>query len=117
MAHFAEIDNDNIVKQVIVVDNSVLIDEFGNENEELGRQFCSQLLGGNWIQTSYNKKLRKNFAGIGHSYDASRDAFVPPKPYPSWILDENTYQWQAPIPYPESGDFFEWSERLQKWIG
>lgn len=117
MAHFAKIDDNNIVQQVIVVDNSVILDESGNENETLGKEFCTQLFGGIWVQTSYNGKFRKNYAGIGYTYDISRDAFIPPKPYLSWILDENTCQWGAPIPYPESGGFFEWSERLQRWIG
>jgi hypothetical protein len=96
LAHFAEIDSDSIVTQVIVVNNEVLLDASGNENEQLGREFCTQLLGGTWIQTSYSASFRKNYAGIGYMYDSTLNAFIPPKPYPSWVLNTETCQWQTP---------------------
>lgn len=116
MAHFAQIDNDLKVTQVIVVNNNVLLDEFGVEQEILGRQFCTQLLGGNWIQTSYNGNIRKNFAGIGFSYDSSRDAFIAPKPYNSWVLNEDTCRWEPPVPYPDDGKMYSWDEDTESWV-
>jgi hypothetical protein len=115
MAHFAEIDDNNIVQQVIVVNNSVLLDEFGNESETLGKEFCTQLLGGTWIQTSYNGKFRKNYAGIGYIYDSVKDIFIPPKPFASWLLDEND-TWAAPVPYPDDGNLYYWDEETTNWI-
>lgn len=96
MAHFAELDENNIVKQIIVVHNQELIDENNQENEEKGIAFCKSLFDGNWIQTSYNGKIRKNYAGIGYIYDEIRDAFIAPKPFPDWILDEETCTWKPP---------------------
>jgi hypothetical protein len=116
MAHFAQIDNDLLVTQVIVVNNNVLLDEFNVEQEMLGRQFCTQLLGGNWIQTSYNGTIRKNFAGIGFSYDPTRDAFISPKPYNSWVLNEDTCQWESPVPYPDDGKMYRWDEDTESWV-
>lgn len=115
MAHFAELDDNNIVKQVIVVHNNELLDN-GVESEAKGIAFCQSLFGGNWVQTSYNGNIRKNYAGIGYSYDAVRDAFIPPKPYPSWVLNEDTCQWQAPVPYPTDGKIYVWNEDQQQWI-
>lgn len=115
MAHFAELDGDLTVTRVIVVNNNELLDEFGVEQELLGRQFCANLLGGSWIQTSYNGTVRKNFAGIGYKYDPVLDAFISPKPYPSWTLDESTCQWQAPVPYPNDGNLYIWNEETQSW--
>lgn len=115
MAHFAQIDENNVVTQVIVVDNSVLLDESGNENELLGKEFCTQLLGGRWVQTSYNGKFRKNFASFGYLYDGDKDAFIPPKPFNSWTLNEETCRWEAPIPYPTDGKYYVWDERLLNW--
>ena len=114
MAHFAQIEN-NIVIQVIVVDNNDILDEQGNESESIGIQVCQDLLGGEWKQTSYNGNLRKNYAGIGDTYDETRDAFISPKPYPSWVLDENTCRWEAPIPYPEDENMYIWNEELINW--
>jgi hypothetical protein len=85
MAHFAQINENNIITQVIVVNNNELLDENGVEQESKGQEFCTNLLGGNWIQTSYNSTFRKNYAGIGFAYDSVRDAFISPKPYPSWV--------------------------------
>lgn len=97
MAHFAELDENNIVKQVIVVHNNELLDN-GVESEAKGIAFCQSLFGGNWIQTSYNGNIRKNYAGIGYTYDAVRDAFIEPKPecHPDDIvLVEDTCQWSC----------------------
>lgn len=115
MAHFAEIDPNGIVIRVIVVSNSDTIDSNGNEIEQIGKDFCTRLLGGNWVQTSYNGNLRKNFAGIGYMYDSSRDAFIPKKPYPSWILDENTCRWNPPIQYPSDEGKCYWDESTLSW--
>lgn len=115
MAHFAEIGLDNLVQQVIVVNNTELLDENGLEQEALGQQFCRQLLGGTWIQTSYNAQFRKNFAGVGYTYDSQRDAFIPPQLYPSWVLEDATCQWQAPTPLPEDGNQYTWNEAAQSW--
>jgi hypothetical protein len=115
MAHFAQLDENNIVTQVIVVANSELLDN-GAENEAKGIAFCHGLLGGNWIQTSYSKAFRKNFAGVGHTYDAQRDAFIPPQSYPSWILIESTCQWEPPVPYPTDGKVYIWDEPTKNWV-
>lgn len=115
MAHFAEIDENNIVKQVIVVNNNELLNN-GVESEAKGIEFCQTLLGGRWIQTSYNGSIRKNFAAIGYTYDATRDAFIAPKPFNSWTLDEDTCRWQAPTPKPTvEGKFYYWSEDDLSW--
>lgn len=115
MAHFAQIDENSIVTQVIVIDNSELLDDSGTEQEMLGRQFCSKLLGGNWVQTSYNANFRKHFAGVGFRYDPVKDAFIPPKPYASWLLDEENYKWVSPIPYPTDGKQYIWNESSKSW--
>jgi hypothetical protein len=115
MAHFAELDETNVVKQVIVVHNNELLDN-GVESEAKGIAFCQSLFAGNWVQTSYNSNIRKNYAGIGYTYDSERDAFIPPKPYPSWILNEDTCQWESPVPYPTDGNQYEWNEELVQWI-
>lgn len=94
MAHFAELDANGIVTQVIVVNNSELLDN-GVESESKGIAFCQSLFGGTWVQTSYNANIRKNYAGIGYTYDEARDAFIPPKPEgDNWILDEETCNWK-----------------------
>jgi hypothetical protein len=115
MAHFAEIGINNEVLKVIVVNNKELLNDQGIEKESLGQEFCRKLFGGNWIQTSFNSKFRKNYAGIGYTYDKNRDAFIPPKPYNSWVLDEETCLWQAPIPMPNDGSIYTWNENLQSW--
>ncbi len=103
MAHFAEI-LDGVVQRVIVV----------HDNDEAdGAQFCHDLLGGKWLQTSYNGTIRKQFAGIGYTYDHIRDEFVAPQPYASWTLDENN-DWQSPTPKPD-GDYY-WNEATQTWL-
>lgn len=116
MAHYAELDENNVVKRVIVVANKDTADANGNEIESIGVAFCQRLLGGNWKQTSYNGKIRKNYAGIGYTYDAAIDAFVPPKPYPSWVLNNETAQWVAPVPMPTDGNTYSWDEATQSWV-
>lgn len=102
MAHFAELDENNIVKRVIVVSNETLMDENENEDESLGIDFCTGLFPGTkWVQTSYNGNFRKNYAGIGFEYNESLDAFIAPKPFESWILDESTCRWYSPIEQPQ----------------
>jgi hypothetical protein len=116
MAHFAEIDDNNVVQRVIVVANKDTADANGNEVDSIGVAFCQRLLGGNWKQTSYNGNIRKNYAGIGYTYDAGIDAFVPPKPYPSWVLNNDTAQWEAPVPMPQDGKMYSWDEATQSWV-
>ena len=116
MAHFAELDDTNTVKQVIVIHNNELLDENGVEQEQKGIDFCVNLLGGTWIQTSYNANIRKNFAGVGMIYDPIRNAFIGEKPYESWILDEDTCQWKTPIDYPTDGKEYYWDEPTINWI-
>lgn len=115
MAHFAELDENNVVKRVIVVDNKDTSDANGNEVESIGVAFCQKLLGGNWKQTSYSGSIRKNYAGIGYTYRADIDAFVAPQPYPSWVLDADA-QWQAPVPMPTDGKMYSWDEAAQAWV-
>jgi hypothetical protein len=115
MAHFAQIDENNVVVHVIVVHNNECLDADGVENEAVGAEFCARLFGGNWKQTSYNGNKRKNYAGIGYTYDAERDAFILPKPLPSWVLNEDTCQWTAPVPMPDDGKLYEWDEETQSW--
>jgi len=113
MAHYAQLDENNVVVSVIVVDNKDTADANGVEKEYIGAAFCERLFGGTWKQTSYNGNIRKNYAGIGYTYQADIDAFVPPKPYPSWTLDTNA-QWQAPTPMPTDG-MYSWNESNQAW--
>lgn len=116
MAHFAEIDNNGVVLRVIVVSNSDTSDASGVEKEYIGAAFCEKLFGGTWKQTSYNGNIRKNYAGAGYTYDAGRDAFIPPKPFNSWVLDESTCQWGAPTPMPNDNKRYSWDEATLSWI-
>ena len=116
MAHFAQLDENNVVLQVIVVHNNDCLDENGNESEAVGVAFCQSLLGGNWKQTSYNGNMRFNYAGIGYQYDPIRNAFIAPKPYPSWVLDETTCQWNAPTPMPIDDKRYRWDEPTTSWV-
>jgi hypothetical protein len=116
MAHFCELDGNNVVQRVIVVANKDTSDANGNEVESIGVAFCQKLFGGNWKQTSYNGNIRKNYAGIGYVYDAVIDAFVPPKPFPSWVLNSSTAQWEAPVPMPSDGAMYTWDETTQSWV-
>ena len=110
MANFAQIDGDGIVLRVIVCES---------------QEWCEARLGGTWVQTSYNTRggkhpqgrpLRFNYAGIGHKYDKARDAFIPPRPFKSWLLDEKTCLWQAPVPMPTDGKMYAWDELVQNWV-
>ena len=121
MAHYAELDSNNVVKQVIVVSNADTSTAQGEEKESIGIAFCERLLGGTWVKTSYNAKIRKNYAGIGFTYDKDRDAFIPPKPYASWVLNETTCLWNAPVAYPtdigttEEPKRYSWNEETIGW--
>jgi hypothetical protein len=119
MAHFAQVDENNTVVQVLVV---------SDDQAHRGQDFLANDLGlgGNWIQTSYNTNagvhatggtpLRKNYAGIGYTYDTSRDAFIPPKPFNSWTLNEDTCLWDAPVAYPADGKLYRWDEDTTNWV-
>ena len=121
MAHYAELDSNNVVKQVIVVSNADTSTAQGEEKESIGIAFCERLLGGTWVKTSYNATIRKNYAGIGFTYDKNRDAFIPPKPYASWVLNETTCLWDAPVAYPtdigttEQPKRYSWNEETIGW--
>jgi hypothetical protein len=121
MAHYAELDSNNVVKQVIVVSNADTSTAQGEEKESIGIAFCERLLGGTWVKTSYNATIRKNYAGIGYTYDKDRDAFIPPKPYASWVLNESTCLWDAPMPYPtdlgtpDVPKRYTWNEEYKTW--
>lgn len=115
MAHFAQLDNDNKVTQVIVVANDELLLD-GVESEVKGILFCKSLFGEDtkWVQTSYNGNIRKNYAGIGYTYDADKDAFIAPQPYPSWTLDADA-KWQPPVAMPTDGNMYTWNEETLSW--
>jgi len=114
MAHFAELNEENIVTNVVVVNNDSI--DQSNE-EETGIAFLLQITGHDrWKQTSYNSSIRKNYAGIGYSYDAVRDAFVEPKPYESWVFNEDTCQWNAPVGQPTGPTIYVWNEATTSWI-
>ena len=116
MAHFAELGIDNIVQRVIVVHNNELLDGDGVEQEHLGVAFCNNLFGGTWIQTSYNGNLRARFAGIGYTYNSSLDAFITPKPFNSWVLNNETTEWEAPLAMPDDGQEYDWDEENTQWV-
>jgi hypothetical protein len=119
MAHFAQLDENNIVTQVIVIHNNELIDPNTLlESEEIGVAFCKSLYGSDtkWKQTSYNNTIRKNYAGIGFEYNSILDAFISPKPFPSWILNESICQWEAPVPKPTDDKNYIWDENTISWI-
>jgi hypothetical protein len=109
MAHFAEIDGDNVVTRVLVVPDA---------QENRGHEYLATDLGlgGTWVQTSYNATIRKNYAGIGYTFDSGRDAFIPPKPYASWVLNEATCNWDAPVARPEDDKMYSWDEATTSWI-
>jgi hypothetical protein len=114
VAHFAQTEN-NIVTKVIVIDNKDTSNEEGIEIEQIGIDFCSNLLGGTWLQTSYNGRIRKNYAGIGYKYDETLNAFIAPKPYNSWLLNETTCQWKAPVEMPTDNKKYTWNEATTSW--
>lgn len=136
MARFAQINENNIVTQIIIIDNINAPDPRPENSESLGKLFIKNILNlsGEWLQTSYNtlggvhydpetklpsedqsKSFRKNYAGIGYFYDSSLDAFIPPRPYESWVLDEESCLWNSPIPYPDDGNIYFWNEENQSW--
>ena len=117
MAYFAKLGTGNIVKQVISINNAVITDANGIEQEQLGVDFINKLYNTRdvWKQTSYNNNIRKNYAGIGYQYDQTRDAFIPPKPFNSWILNENNCRWESPIPYPQDNNRYNWNEQTKSW--
>ena len=118
MASFAKLDNNNIVLRVESVVNEVLKDSNGIEQEQLGINFLRNLYNepnAIWKQTSYNKNFRKNYAGIGYTYNEDRDAFIPPKHYASWILNEDTCLWEAPVAMPIDDNKYTWNEATVSW--
>tara|TARA_R110000751_G_scaffold163484_1_gene269739 strand:- start:661 stop:1050 length:390 start_codon:yes stop_codon:yes gene_type:complete len=126
MAHFAEINALKKVVRVLAVDNNDTLDNNGNEDETVGAEYLSKEFGGTWLRTSYNTArgahqlggtpFRKNYAGIGYTYDETRNAFIPPKPYPSWTLNESTCSWESPVAYPDDGKIYEWDEETTDWV-
>jgi hypothetical protein len=117
MAYFAKLGTGNIVEQVISINNSVIIDANKIEQEQLGNDFINKLYNTRdvWKQTSYNSKIRKNYAGIGYTYDETLDAFIAPQPFASWKLDEKTAQWKAPVDYPTDDKRYTWDEESTSW--
>lgn len=116
MAHFAEIDSNNIVLRVIVVDDENCLDENGLESEQHGAVFCSQNFGGTWKQCSYNSNFRKNFPSVGFQYRTDLDAFIEPQPFSKWILNEETAQWEPPIANPSTDDEqYWWNDNVGQW--
>jgi hypothetical protein len=116
MAHFAKLDENNIVLEVHVVHNNELLDENGIEQEQKGIDFLINWSNGYlaWKQTSYNGSFRKNYAGIGYTYDPQYDAFIPPKPFPSWLLNVDA-QWEPPVAMPQDGKMYSWDESTTSW--
>ena len=121
MAYFAKLGTGNIVEQVISINNAVITDANGVEQEQLGNDFINKLYNTRdvWKQTSYNNNIRKNYAGIGYQYDQTRDAFIAPKPFNSWILNEDTCRWEAPVAMPtttlEDNQYYSWNESIINW--
>ena len=117
MANFAQLDGAYTVTQVIVVNNETIDNLPFPESEPVGVAFCQSLFGLTtiWKQTSYNGRIRKNYAGIGYTYDEGRNAFIPPQPFPSWTLVEDTCQWTAPVPMPTDG-IYTWDEATTSWV-
>jgi hypothetical protein len=117
MAYFAKLGTGNIVEQVISINNAVITDANGVEQEQLGVDFINKLYNTRdvWKQTSYNNNIRKNYAGIGYQYDQTRDAFIAPKPFNSWILNEDTCRWESSIPYPQDNNRYNWNEQTLSW--
>jgi len=121
MAHFAKLGTGNIVETVISINNSVITDNNGVEQEQLGVDFINKLYNTRdvWKQTSYNRTFRKNYAGIGYQYDQTRDAFIAPKPFNSWTLNEDNCLWEAPVAMPttelEENQYYSWNESIINW--
>ena len=116
MAHFAEIDSEGTVQRVLVVSNDRITQD-GEEVEELGTAYLQNMFPDtDWMQTSYNDNFRKRYAGKGMKYDVERDAFIPPQPFPSWLLNEESLSWEAPFPMPDDDKFYKWDEENQSWV-
>tara|TARA_R110000824_G_scaffold313435_2_gene500262 strand:+ start:149 stop:520 length:372 start_codon:yes stop_codon:yes gene_type:complete len=116
MAYFAKIGLNSEVIDVLAVHNNELLNSDGVEQEQLGINFLTTLTGHSlWVQTSYNHNIRKNYAGIGYTYDETRDAFIAPKPYSSWILNETTCKWESPVDKPNDGKIYIWNEETTAW--
>lgn len=117
MAHFAKLDENNVVLEVHCVHNNELMVD-GVESEAKGVAFLVMWSGGYpfWKQTSYNGTMRKNYAGIGYIYDEQRDAFIPPQPFAGWVLNEQTCQWDSPVPYPSDENKYVWNESTTSWV-
>ena len=117
MAHYAKIGTGNIVLSVEVVNNDVLLKD-GVENEQQGVEFLQNLYGNKdlYLQTSYNSTFRKNYAGVGFDYDSTKDAFIAPQPFPSWVLNDDTCQWDAPSAYPDDDKMYDWDEDTTSWV-
>lgn len=117
MAYFAQLDENNTVINVISISNDVCPDP-APDNEQLGIDYIVDTLGlvGTWRQTSFHSSFRKNYASVGGTYSSDLDAFIPPQPYPSWILNETSCQWEAPVPMPPGPTFYYWDESAQEWI-
>jgi hypothetical protein len=114
MAHYAELDQNDVVLRVIVVDDACETDDKGKTDESLGIAWCENFLGGTWIKTSYNRNIRKNYAGPGMIYKRDHDLFITRQPFPSWTLDPNKGAWVPPIPQPH--DLFHWDEQTHQWL-
>lgn len=117
MAHFAKLDAENKVIHVSVVNNSDILDSDGKESEQVGIEYLTAVHGySKWKQTSYNGNFRKNYAGIGYTYDENLDAFIPPKPYDSWVLNEEKGFWESPVEVPQDPENYEWDEEVKNWV-
>jgi len=121
MAHFAQLDQNNMVVQVIVVSNETINNLPFPESEPVGVAFCQSLYGSDtkWAQTSYTASFRYRYAGSGDSFVSEAQpngAFIEPKPYPSWLLNTTNYTWQAPVPYPTDGQIYQWDEATLSWV-
>lgn len=117
MAHFVKLDANNIVLEVNVVNNDTIENLSFPESEPIGIAFLTEWSGGytNWKQTSYNNTFRRRYAGINYTYSEQHDAFIPPKPYQSWVFNITTLDWDAPVPYPGDGKIYCWDENTQSW--
>lgn len=121
MAHFAELDENNIVLRVVVINNDDILDENGEESEEIGKQFCTNLYGGKWVQTSYHSKIRYRYAVVGGKYDEEKNVFLPRHDFPSWTLNEETLEYVSPVPLPEQYNedgtrkIYIWNEDALEW--